>query len=80
MIRDLAPGLPPVNIDREQFKRLVVNLIDNAAEAMRESMLKRLYVGTVALTPELVELTIADTGCGVSTEQKEKLFSRVPPG
>jgi PAS domain S-box-containing protein len=66
--------LPPVNVDREQFKRLVVNLIDNAAEAMREAMVKRLFVGTIALSPELVELTIADTGCGVSPEDKEKLF------
>ena len=35
--KNLASGLPLVNIDREQFKRLVVNLIDNAAEAMRDS-------------------------------------------
>jgi PAS domain S-box-containing protein len=66
--------LPLVNLDREQFKRLVVNLIDNAAEAMRESLVKRLYVATSSPNPELVELTIADTGCGVSTEDKEKLF------
>src|SRR5262249_19213744 len=32
---DLAPGLPAVNVDPEQFKRVVVNLVDNAAEAMR---------------------------------------------
>ena len=34
---DLAPGLPQVSIDPEQFKRVVVNLIDNAAEAMQDS-------------------------------------------
>jgi two-component system, NtrC family, nitrogen regulation sensor histidine kinase NtrY len=73
VIKRLSP-LPQVNLDREQFKRLVVNLIDNAAEAMRESMVRRLYVGTSAPTPEIVELTIADTGCGVSLEDKEKLF------
>ena len=50
VLKRLAPGLPPVNIDREQFKRLVVNLVDNAAEAMRESLVKRLYVGTTAPT------------------------------
>ena len=66
--------LPMVNLDREQFKRLVVNLIDNAAEAMRDSLVKRLHVATSAPSPDLVELTIADTGCGVSTEDKEKLF------
>jgi nitrogen fixation/metabolism regulation signal transduction histidine kinase len=74
VLKRLAPGLPQVNVDREQFKRLVVNLIDNAAEAMRESFMKRLYIGTASPTPEMVELTIADTGCGISPEDKEKLF------
>ena len=41
---DLAPDLPPVNVDPEQFKRVVVNLVDNAAEAMRDSLVKRLLV------------------------------------
>lgn len=72
--KHLAPGLPQVNIDREQFKRLVVNLVDNAAEAMQESPLKRLEIATSAPTPESVELVIADTGCGISAEDKEKLF------
>jgi two-component system nitrogen regulation sensor histidine kinase NtrY len=72
--KDLAAGLPQVNLDREQFKRLVVNLIDNAAEAMRESLVKRLYIATAATAGDIVELTIADTGCGISPEDKEKLF------
>ena len=70
---DLAPGLPPVNADPEQFKRVVVNLVDNAAEAMRDSVLKRLLVSTHA-SGESVELVVADTGCGVSAGDKEKLF------
>jgi nitrogen fixation/metabolism regulation signal transduction histidine kinase len=74
VIRDLDPSLPQVNIDRDQFKRLVVNLVDNAAEAMRDSLVKRLYVGTSAPAAEIVELTIADTGCGITAADKEKLF------
>ena len=72
--KHLAPDLPLVSIDREQFKRLVVNLVDNAAEAMRESLVKRLYVGTSAIGTDFVELTVADTGCGISPDDKEKLF------
>jgi PAS domain S-box-containing protein len=74
VIRDLHPALPPVNIDRDQFKRLVVNLVDNAAEAMRDALVKRLYVGTSALAADIVELTVADTGSGITAEDKEKLF------
>jgi two-component system nitrogen regulation sensor histidine kinase NtrY len=70
----LAPDLPPVNIDKEQFQRVVVNLVDNAAEAMQDSLVKRLLITTQAGAAESVELVIADTGCGISAEEKEKLF------
>jgi nitrogen fixation/metabolism regulation signal transduction histidine kinase len=72
--KDLAPGLPLVQVDREQFKRVVVNLVDNAAEAMQDALVKRLYIGTRCTEADSVELVIADTGCGVSREDKEKLF------
>lgn len=72
--RSLGAGLPLVALDREQFKRVIVNLVDNAAEAMAESPLRDLYVETQAVTPEIVELVVADTGCGISTEDKERMF------
>jgi PAS domain S-box-containing protein len=71
---DLADDLPAVNIDREQFKRVVVNLVDNAAEAMQDSLSKRLYIATRHTQADSVELIVADTGCGVSRDDKEKLF------
>jgi PAS domain S-box-containing protein len=71
---DFSPGLPPVNLDREQFTRVVVNLVDNACEAMQDSPVKQLFLATHAGAAETVELVVADTGCGVSPEQKEKLF------
>jgi PAS domain S-box-containing protein len=71
---DLAPALPPVMIDREQFKRVVINLVDNAAEAMQDSLVRRLHVMTQAGVADTVELIIADTGAGVSPEDREKLF------
>ena len=71
---DLADDLPAINLDREQFKRVVVNLVDNAAEAMQESPSKRLYIATRHTEIDSVELIVADTGCGVSRDDKEKLF------
>jgi signal transduction histidine kinase len=66
-------SLPPVNLDREQFQRVVVNLIDNAAEAMQDSPVKQLYIATQH-GAESVELVVADSGPGVSSDDKEKLF------
>ena len=74
VIRSLRPGLPPVSIDREQFRRIVVNLVDNAAEAMQESPVRRLTVVTDLPAPDTVELSIADTGTGISAEDRERLF------
>jgi PAS domain S-box-containing protein len=70
----LASDLPSVTVDPEQLKRVVVNLVDNAAEALRDSASKNLLVRTQLSSPEAVELLVADSGCGVSAEDKEKLF------
>lgn len=71
--KELAAGLPPVNIDREQFKRVIVNLVDNAAEAMQDAPVKQLDVMTQA-AGDMLELVIADTGCGISPEDRDRLF------
>ncbi len=73
--RDLAPDLPIVQADSEQIKRVVVNLVDNAAEAMEKSLRKEIWVRS-ALTPDhdLVEITIEDSGPGIPPEDKERLF------
>ncbi|HVW07603.1 MAG TPA: ATP-binding protein [Bryobacteraceae bacterium] len=71
---DLASGLPPVMADPEQLKRVIVNLVDNAAEAMQDAPVKELVVQTQAGLADTVEIVIADSGCGVTAEEKEKLF------
>jgi two-component system nitrogen regulation sensor histidine kinase NtrY len=70
----LEPGLPLINGDAEQLKRVVVNLVDNAAEAMQDSLVRRLFVSTQDLGNETVELVVSDSGSGVSAEDREKLF------
>ncbi len=72
--KELAADLPPVNVDREQFKRVVVNLVDNAAEAMAGALIRRIFVSTHAAGADTVEMVVADTGCGVTPELREKLF------
>lgn len=71
---NLASELSLVFADREQMKRVIVNLIDNAAEAMNESPVKRLLIQTSQAERDTVEMIVADTGCGVSKEDREKLF------
>jgi PAS domain S-box-containing protein len=69
-----APNLPAVFVDREQLQRVVVNLVDNAAEAMQDSLVKSMFIATLPGIAETVELVVADSGTGVSSDDKEKLF------
>jgi two-component system nitrogen regulation sensor histidine kinase NtrY len=72
--QNLATNLPLVLADPEALKRALSNLIDNAAEAMQESLLCELHIATRALPSGMVELTIADTGPGLTDEMRESLF------
>jgi nitrogen fixation/metabolism regulation signal transduction histidine kinase len=71
---NLAPDLPHVLADPEALKRALSNLIDNAAEAMQDSLLRELYISTRLLPSGLIELSIADTGPGLTDEMRERLF------
>jgi two-component system nitrogen regulation sensor histidine kinase NtrY len=72
---DFAASLPPVRADRELLRRVVANLIDNAAESMEGSKIRRLSVATrIDAERETVEIEVADSGHGISPEDKEKLF------
>ncbi len=74
---ELAPDLPDLDLDREQIKRVILNLVDNAMAAVdaappgpREiSVSTRLdrEVGTV-------HLEVCDTGTGIPPEERLKIF------
>lgn len=72
---DTTAELPDALIDPEPIKRVIVNLIDNAAEAVEGCWVKEIVVSTGAgLDTESVELVVADSGPGISPEDKQKLF------
>ena len=72
---ELAAALPMVKADRELLRRVVANLIDNAAEAMEGSSIRRMRVVTrVEGDGDAVEIEISDSGQGISPEDKERLF------
>ena len=74
---ELAAGLPEVMADPEGIKRVVANLVDNAAEAMRDAHVREIHIATSLLSEGehgMVEVMVSDTGHGVTPELKEKLF------
>ncbi len=73
--RNLEPGLPMVLADPEAMRRALANLIDNAAEAMQGGLLRVLDLSS-ALSEDgaAVEVSVSDTGHGLTDEIRERLF------
>jgi len=75
---ELAQDLPIVMADPDGIKRVVANLVDNAAESLQqqpEEQLREIHISTAVLQErDVVEIIVADTGPGVSGHLKEKLF------
>jgi two-component system nitrogen regulation sensor histidine kinase NtrY len=72
---NLAEGVPQVRADSEMLRRVVVNLIDNAAEAMEGSAERHLVLSTrFHVGHDSVEIVVADSGYGISPEDKDRLF------
>jgi hypothetical protein len=73
--KSLASHLPSVMADGEAIKRAIANLVDNAAEASQDSAVREIEISTaLVVSHDAVEITVADTGHGVTRELKEKLF------
>ncbi len=80
---DRAEGLPKIAGDKDRLQQVLINLLLNAVQAMPEG--GKLRVETKALrrtrpglesSPEqqFVELAITDTGVGIPSEIKDKIF------
>ena len=67
------PDLPTLEVDPDQIKRAVLNLVDNAVEAVGGA--GEVTVGT-AFLPETkrVQVQVGDNGVGIPPEDKDKLF------
>lgn len=73
LIVNLDEDLPPLNFDREQINRVLVNLFDNAIQAMNHK--GRLWVSTRYDTKrKRAIVSVADEGPGIAPEDQERLF------
>ena len=71
---DFAADIPlSIKVDPEQMRRVFINLFDNAIDAMNKQ--GRIEIGTSYLEDQhRVRIDIADSGPGISDEDKEKLL------
>ncbi|MDD2559020.1 MAG: ATP-binding protein, partial [Desulfuromonas sp.] len=69
-------SIPNINVDREQIKRVVINLLDNAVHAVHEAEAPHNIDLKTELnrTMNMATLVISDTGCGIPDKDKPRLF------
>ena len=71
----LEAHLPAVRADGPLLRSVIVNLIDNAAESLEDSPRREITVAThLRAESDTIEIAVADTGHGISAEDKDKLF------
>lgn len=73
---DLALDLPRLRFDAEQIKRALVNLIENARDALESVSGERRITVSTCYVPErrCVRVSVADTGPGIPPPARQRLF------
>ncbi|GEM_PF-6358731 len=71
VIKEFSPGMSPVQGDAEMLQRVLINLIQNALQSMPRGGTLKLKTSTPG---EWQEVSIIDTGEGMSEETKKNLF------
>jgi signal transduction histidine kinase len=73
----IEPGLPPVQVDRDRIRQVLVNLLTNAHEYCPEGAAISLKA---ARRDAEVELVVEDDGPGMAEDQLEHIFERFTRG
>ena len=75
--KDLVENIPRMLVDRQQIKQVLMNLFLNAMDAITNST-GRVTVKTHSFTKPTgdiwVQIEVADTGCGISTDNLDHIF------
>lgn len=71
---DLQPELLPVRGDRVHLQQVLMNLINNADEAMRKNSSKTLKIRSIMPSADKIIVSVIDSGTGIDEAKKEKVF------
>jgi signal transduction histidine kinase len=76
IVRKLDDNMPKIYVDPSRLERLVVNLVNNALDAVEEKKTGIIKVGTRFSPDEgIASLWVEDNGCGISEKNIDKIFS-----
>ena len=74
MKKFLSKNLPPCNADPTLIEEMILNLLNNAAAAMKTMEKGKKIVVTSSVEGDGIILTVSDSGPGITPEIKDKIF------
>jgi signal transduction histidine kinase len=73
---DLAADLPHVIVDRVQLQQVLMNLMINGIEAMKDADgTRELAVRSQRMQNEEIMVSVSDSGVGLPPQQREQIFN-----
>lgn len=69
----IKDDIPQLNLDRQQIKRVMINLVDNAISAIKEKGCISVSIANDSIL-KIVRIEVADDGAGISAKDKTRLF------
>lgn len=83
LTKDYSPDTPEIWMKESNIQQVILNLVGNALDALKESNLKELHV-EIRPNGHLAHISVSDTGCGISPETLSNIFdpffTTKPPG
>jgi signal transduction histidine kinase len=78
VVKDFTAGLRPIRGDHIELQQVLINLIQNAADAMAQApeTMRTLTIRSMQIEGNHVLISVADTGSGIPSGGEEKIFER----
>jgi signal transduction histidine kinase len=76
IVREISPGIPAMNTDREKVRQIILNLLDNAAKFTERGEIKI----SASQQNGSLKLVVSDTGIGIEKEGLNEIFDEFHQG
>jgi two-component system phosphate regulon sensor histidine kinase PhoR len=73
LAKELSPGLPVINVDKDRIKQTIINLVHNAIKFNKKG--GKVTVSTSHDSKSII-VNVADTGIGISKDDLPRVFER----
>ena len=72
--QELATGLPPIVVDIIQIQQVLLNLLNNALEALEGCEQREIIIRTAKRQDNTIEVAVTDTGRGIPNDAFRSVF------